>query len=489
MRSADFGSRIRTSLLWRTVAAVAAVCALTMAIVAGSVYSTAKKDALASQDAQLSAVAAALVRTEMSVRLPPGSTLQDSAGPGVTGGMMPGHRGMRHGHRMAGNRTGQATLPAGASVSVRVVGEGEDAVALLLTEPLSSGLSTRVIDGETHRVSLTALMNGRYAAVAESLSRIEARAGSAALDAVKPVLILLPILILVLVWLLRRTLAPLGRAAADVAKRDASELSPVSTEGVPAEVKPFVEAVNSLLTRVGDARLRELRLTADAAHELRSPLTSLTLEAEHLAKLPLTPEAREVVARLEAGLGRSVRQLTQLLQLSRAQSGEMPALLARDAAPWFLSDLTGEVLEPLLSEIDEKSLVFSMTGLEENEDAVKGVSRAAVEAVLRNLLENAVHYTPAGGAVTLGASCTPETLTLTVSDTGPGIAPSERGRVFDPFYRTPGTGLPGTGLGLAIVKTYADMTGAAVTLDSTRDDPVRPGLTVQVVFPLHPASH
>ncbi len=185
-----------------------------------------------------------------------------------------------------------------------------------------------------------------------------------------------------------------------------------------------------------------------------------------------------------------------------------------------------------MTQADKKALDFSVEGLDDTEEsAIEGVSRAAVQAILRNLLENAFHYTPEHGDVCLnvhqtkealtvtvtdtgpgiapeerdilrnllenafhytpehGDVClnvhqTKEALTVTVTDTGPGIAPEERDRVFDPFYRVVGSGLPGTGLGLAIVKTYANMVSATVTLDDAQPGHTPPGLKVTFYCPL-----
>ena len=141
------------------------------------------------------------------------------------------------------------------------------------------------------------------------------------------------------------------------------------------------------------------------------------------------------------------------------------------------------MLEPLLAEMDRRRIRFEAEGLDDGLP-VEGLPRAAVQAVLRNLLENAVRYSPEGGSVTLGGERRPGSLCFTVSDTGPGIPEHERDRVFDPFYRMTGTGRTGTGLGLAIVRTYAEMTGAEVTLSDARPGRTSPGLRAEVCFPL-----
>ena len=135
----------------------------------------------------------------------------------------------------------------------------------------------------------------------------------------------------------------------------------------------------------------------------------------------------------------------------------------------------------------KKGIEWLVSGVEEEnakEAAVEGVSSSALEAILRNLLENAVRYSPEKGCVAVKVAREPEALVVSVTNDGPGIPESERERVFDPFYRIPGTGVAGTGLGLAIVKTYADRLGAVVTLEDAHPDAADGrGLTVTVRVP------
>ncbi len=494
----------RTSILIRTVAtAAAATVALTL-VTAAVVYQSAEKDALVEQDARLYDIAVAMARGELGAVLPRALTMpQDQFEARLESGEpLPRprrmHRHMMMPHLQAnapdeadmpGDPDAPRIIPAGTPVFVRMLNDQGRAARAVFYEPIENGLTTRTIKGKSYRMAVLNLPNGRYTAVADPVSTREVYARSTARTAVLPILILLPILVIVIGLTLRRMLAPIRRTAQAAAERPATDLAPLPSDGVPAEVKPFVEAVNSLLARVSEARTREIRFTADAAHELRSPLTSLTIDAEHLGRLDLPPEARPVVERLESGLERAVKQVSQLLQFARAQAGEAPEILKRDTRPWYLSELLGEILEPLMNDVADKNLQFDVKGLDDgNEAPLEGVSRAAVLAILRNLLENAFHYTSAGGSVTLKIQRTKDKLTMSVADTGPGIAPEERARVFDPFYRVTGTGLPGTGLGLAIVKTYADMTGAEVTLADTVPGGTPPGLTATVNCPLPPAD-
>ena len=510
--------RLFDSLLARLLAALVASLILFVAATAWWIYSDARDEAYFSQDENLLEVTAALARADVAAVLPRALTMDperfearmESEEPLPSSAQASGGRGMgmgmgmgmhRHGrmHRrmmeMMGedalssncpmqspNATGDAggtgstsvksaprrtLIPAGETVLVRLLPKQGQAVEIIFKEDLPAGFSTPMIDGAPHRLCLLFLPNGRYTAVAEPLRLQEAVVQEEAIRAVTPLLVLLPVLALVLSAILWAGMRPLTRAAKSASRRDASDLTPLPVEGVPSEVRPFVEAVNGLLARVDAARTRELRFTADAAHELRSPLTSLTIEAEHLGKLPLPDEAKKIVSNLESGLERSVHQVSQLLLFARAQTGESKAALLRDAEPWHLAELVGELFEPLLPVIEKKSIRFDAAGLDAPQP-VQGLSRTAAAAIIRNLLENAIRYTPENGAVRLEARQSADTLEISVVDSGPGIPPEERERVFDPFYRITGTRELGTGLGLAIVKTYADMTGAEVTLDYAR---------------------
>lgn len=401
------------------------------------------------------------------------------------------HRGMgmgRHRHMRDGNcpwsgtaeclladvspEGGRMSIPAGRDVLVRMRHTGGQAEVARFDDAVKGGFSNVSINGNEHRLCLIFLPDGSYTAVADPMSVIEEEAQARAYASVTPLLILLPILLGVVAGVLWLTFRPLQRAAEEVRNRDENRWTPLPTEKVPAETRPFVEAVNDLLARVEAARVRELRFSADAAHELRSPLTSLTIEAEHLAKLPLPDEAKPVVANLTQGLERAVHQLSQLLHFARAQAGEADAPNAGSES-WYLSELIGRLVEPLLDAADKKGIEWLVSGVEGDgtkEAPVEGISSSALEAILRNLLENAVRYSPENGRVEVRVERGADALVLSVTNDGPGIPESERTRVFDPFYRIPGTGVAGTGLGLAIVKTYADRLGAVVTLEDAHPD-------------------
>lgn len=525
--------KFKHSLLARTILALVVAVLIFISATTAVLFWNAREEAYADQDLALYDVAAALARADVSTVLPNALTMDpkrfaermESAEPlpaqsemhGMHRGMM--GMGMRHRMRLrmhedehesagyedgpmcawnadAGSSARRTVIAAGEPVLVRLLSRQGQGVQAVFPEDLREGFTTTELLGAPHRLCLLFLPDGRYTAVAEPVQLQEAVVEERALAAITPLLIFAPLLALLLAATLWRAFRPLNRAAKEAGARGAADLTPLTSDGVPSEVMPLVEAVNGLLARVAAARTREIRFTADAAHELRSPLTSLTIEAEHLARMDLPQEARTIVESLESGLSRAVHQVSQLLLFARAQAGESREALLRDAHPWHASELVGELIEPLLKTLEQKHGSFEAEGLDapEMDEPIAGLSRTAAGAILRNLLENAVRYSPEGGRIVLTAKKTADALECTVVDDGPGIPEAERKRVFDPFYRILGTKVSGTGLGLAIVKTYADMIGAEVTLDYARSSDaadkarIGRGLAAHVRFPLHPAA-
>lgn len=479
------------SLMTRTLLATVTGLVLFVAGTAAFVYTSEEAKALLQHDAHLEDMATALARAEVGVLLPRALTMDSATFQKRLESEKPFpslRRGQHHRHleSVMPSVERRTLIPPGQKVLIRLIAKQGQAVRVRLDDPLPAGLSTQTVKGEAQRVYTIFLPTGRYTSVAEPMAIREEAAKEAAKTAVMPLLILLPLLVGVIGFVLWFSMRPLKRAALDVAKRRGDDLTPLDVKDAPAEVVPFIESVNGLLEKVNAARLREIRFTADAAHELRSPLTSLTIEADHLAKLPMTDEAKPIVDNLQSGLRRSVHQLSQLLHFARAQSGERKESERRDSEPWYVSELTSDILEPLLPLMEEKAIDFSVEGLEDEKEPVKNVAKSFIHAILRNLIENALRYTPARGRVELKVERTETALRLTVTDTGPGIPEAQRQKVFDPFYRMPGMKVTGTGLGLSIVKTYADKVGARVTLSDARvaTPSQSKGLKAEVLVPL-----
>jgi two-component system OmpR family sensor kinase/two-component system sensor histidine kinase QseC len=272
-------------------------------------------------------------------------------------------------------------------------------------------------------------------------------------------------------WLAAQTLAPLRRLADGLRARDEQSLQPLPTSGLPDEVSPLVSALNGLLQRLGDALGAQRAFVADAAHELRSPLTALKLQMQLLQRAPDADARAQAAQALNAGIDRAARLVEQLLTLARAEPGA--------AAPAHESVDLSSVVRNALAETVPFAASRGST-VELFADAlvrVQGDARA-LTALARNLADNAVRYAPPGARVELRVFTEAGVPVLQVDDAGPGIAPAERERVFDRFYRHAAGDEAGTGLGLAIVRSVAERHGAVVELGES----ALGGLRVRVRF-------
>lgn len=315
--------------------------------------------------------------------------------------------------------------------------------------------------------------------VAQPMSVRQDQAAVLALRALRPFALLLPVLG-ILIWVaVGHALEPLKGLTLLVKSRGVNELQPLPDQPLPDEVRPLVGALNDLLTRLGAALGRERAFMLDAAHELRTPLTALHLQMGALARAGTEAERLEATEKLSAGVHRAIRLVEQLLSLARQESRGEPAKVQV-----ALDQLAREVVTELIPVSDAKNIDL---GISESQPAVVVGDPDALRTLLRNLVDNAVRYTPAEGRVDVAVqrSGMPERAVLRVVDTGPGIPPEDHSRVFDRFYRRPGTSPPGSGLGLSIVKSIATAHGASVTLES---GPGGAGLAATVSFPLAPPS-
>ena len=336
------------------------------------------------------------------------------------------------------------------------------------------GFTTISTDSGEWRV-FSALAGGQVVQVAQPMRARRELATSMALRTIVPLLAVLPALGL-LIWLtIAQGLKPLERLAAAVAQRSSTLLEPVGEDGLPSEVQPLVRALNGLLERLGQALAAQRSFIADAAHELRTPLTAVHLQAQLAERAATEAERRQALADLKAGLERATRLSEQLLTLAR----EEPGVAERPLVAVDLSELAREVIAELAPFAEAKSIDL---GLNASWTATVRGDPDALRALVSNLIDNALRYTPDGGKVDVNVAPDGERVALSVRDTGPGIAPAERARVFDRFYRsqTTGAGIPGSGLGLAIVKSVADRHGAEIALGEGIDGA---GLGVTVHFP------
>ena len=236
---------------------------------------------------------------------------------------------------------------------------------------------------------------------------------------------------------------------------------------------------------MGELRRREARFVADAAHELRSPMTALSLQVDRLSQMPLSDDLHRRVEDMKEAIARTTNLVTQLLALKRAQAQSESGASSELASAGCLK-VVSSILADLYWAADAKKITLDVEGLDGPQAEILAVAMNENDfgALVRNLVQNAINYTPEEGAVAVRVE--PEAdgshVVIKVVDNGPGIAPAERQRVFDPFYRILGNKAQGTGLGLAICKTVVERAGGVITLDWA-DAANEKGLLVTVRLP------
>lgn len=332
------------------------------------------------------------------------------------------------------------------------------------------GLADVLVNGEVWRTYSVATP-GRVIQVAQPLATRQRLAANAALRSVTPLLFLAPLMAVMAWWMAAMTLRPLRRVAGEVKARDDRMLQPLPEQGLPEEVSPLVAALNGLLARLGQTLETQRAFLSDAAHELRSPLTALKLQLEDLKRADDEAARGLAVAALADGIDRAARIVEQLLALARSEPGaQAPVMETID-----LAELVRQALADTVPYALSRGSRFELQA--EDGVMVQG-EKAGLGALVRNLADNAVRYSPKGSQVLLQVRREAGVPVLQVDDAGPGIPAAERERVFDRFYRRAAGGEEGTGLGLAIVKSVAARHGAQVALSDSDSG----GLRVRVVF-------
>jgi two-component system OmpR family sensor kinase len=353
--------------------------------------------------------------------------------------------------------------------------DGDASTPLPLPTNLSDGLSTLEVGGEPFRVLVKTTAHGERIAVAQEVDARNKDARKRAWRSLLPFLILFPVLLMVVGDLVRKLFRPIAVLSREIDGRAEQALHPVDTHHVPTEIRPFVVAINRLLGRVQRAMDSQGRFVADAAHELRSPLTALSLQAERLSSTEMSTQARERLLSLRQGIDRGRKLIDQLLSLAKAQSDS-----ASPPIPVSVHAVYRRVLEAVLPLAQARQIDM---GVEGELDAHVLMHELDLFTLIKNLADNAIRYTPNEGRIDLSISIERGKARMQIADSGPGISVPERQRVFDPFYRSLGSDDVGSGLGLSIVKAIADRAGATIDLAFT-DVENETGLCVTVWLPL-----
>ncbi len=322
--------------------------------------------------------------------------------------------------------------------------------------------------------------------VAETLDKRSQLATEIARGVMLSQFAILPMAVVLIWFALSRGLRPLDDLQRRIRQRAIGDLSPIDESAAPEEVSPLVAAINDLLARLDRSIGVQKHFLADAAHQLKTPLAGLRMQAE-LAQREAEGGDGKAVKRSLHQIARSSQQaahmVNQLLAMARAEDAKE----ARRVTPFNLSAVATEVVHDFVPRALAKGLDLGFEGPGAKDAAAPRLIGEAVlvREMIRNLVDNAVQYTPGGGTVTVRLLSDPygQVAVLQVEDNGPGIPESERELVFQPFYRTLGTDVDGSGLGLAIVREIAERHGGKVDIEATNPRAVSPGTRFTVRLP------
>lgn len=337
-----------------------------------------------------------------------------------------------------------------------------------------TGLQTITFQGTKWRVFLLT-DQARTIQISQPFSARREISFNIALRTIIPLFIIFPVLALIIWAAIRYTFKPLTEIANSVAQRSPTSLEPLPENNLPVEILPLVQRLNSLFGQLRSTFDMQNRFVADAAHELRTPLTVIKLQARILERSASKKERIEALESLKSGIDRATRLVGQLLVLARVEP-EAPPLLEMAIS---LSCLAKEIIAEQTWNATNKGIKLGSR----SDGLVSIIGEPdALRAIINNLVENAILYTLPGGAVDVVVRQNEQSAIIDISDTGPGIPPEERERVFDRFYRKQTVNSTGCGLGLAIVKSAVTRYGGSITLGSAVDEK---GLRVVIELPFH----
>ncbi len=316
--------------------------------------------------------------------------------------------------------------------------------------------------------------------VAETLGKRTQLATEIIKGMILPQFVVLPISVL-LVWFgLSRGIKPLNSLQQRIQQRKPDDMSPIPLSQVPEELSPVVMSFNNLLLRLEHNMQVQKRFVADAAHQLKTPLAGLRMQAELAHSATNAGEREKSLDNITRGTRQATRLVNQLLALARAEAlGTQGTANFLQKQQLNLSELVHGVT---LEWIDDALLQGHDLGLEADTPAWMMGNAVLLKEMVKNLIDNALTYTPAPGTITVRVTQSSTQTVLEVEDTGPGIASSEREAVLQPFYRVLGSGKDGSGLGLAIVQHTATQHGALLELQDNPRAIDTQGLLVKITF-------
>jgi len=337
-----------------------------------------------------------------------------------------------------------------------------------------TGFATTQIDGEDFRV-FSMEGNGGEMVIQVGESLTERQGAISIVSGYFLAFLVLPFVLIFVVtwWMLSRSLRSIDSSAAQLSQRSPIDLTPVQTDNPPRELKPMIGSINALFERITVAMSLERGFTAVAAHELRTPLAGLRAQAQIAATATSPEELAESLAAVMTGVDRASRMLDQLLDLARIETMMNEA---DRISTWVdVADVYQSVMSDLAPQAAKRALHFDPRF---GEFRIHGMELGVV-LLMRNLMANAIRHSPDGGTISIRTERDQDSVTLTIDDAGPGIAPEARQQVFERFYRLNKTQGEGVGLGMSIVQSVVEAHRAIIRL---LESPLG-GLRVQVQFP------
>jgi two-component system sensor histidine kinase QseC len=346
------------------------------------------------------------------------------------------------------------------------------------TKRVETGFTTAEIDGTVWRVFAThGAERDVRVFVGEQVRSRDSILWAVLRGTLWPMLVALPLLGLAAWWAVRQGVAPLRRLGRALAAREPRALHAVAVEGAPSEMTPMLDALNGLFARIAELMESERRFTADAAHELRTPIAGIRTQAQVAFGATDDAQRRHALQATIAGCDRATRLVEQLLTLSRLEAETAAALVALD-----LSTLVRGVVAEIAPRALEKQQAIEVEAV----DPCPVQGDATLVAVLvRNLVDNAVRYCPPGASVKVAVSRTRDRVLLSVDDDGPGVTEPDMERLGERFFRVIGSGQRGSGLGWSIVRRIAAVHKAAVRVARSQS---LGGLSVVVEWPIQATS-
>jgi two-component system OmpR family sensor kinase len=337
-----------------------------------------------------------------------------------------------------------------------------NSIASVLAD-LPDGMHTVVWQERSWRALVRSVGAGQRIGIAQWTEARDEIAQHSALRTLVPLLLLIPVLVLLVRTVVRRTLAPVAALARHVDSQDLASAAQLPQVGIPSEIDPFVQSIRRLLQGLTEALRQQRRFVADAAHEIRSPMAALQLQAANLEQVVIDGEAQARLQQLRLGIQRLQHLLEQLLSMARSETG------SGQREPVLLSRIARDAVAQCYPAAQDKGIDL---GMDRSDSALTVLGTAIdLQTLLRNAVDNAVRYAPSGSQVSVSVFQDGDDAVIAVDDEGPGIPQDHLERAFDAFHRVPGSPETGSGLGLAIVAAVAQRHGGHARLVPRADGP------------------